>query len=149
MADPGFALNFYHNLSKLLQQCLSYSPGTFSVVFFTLMFGYGSFAYFIFGRRLWTYRTFISTTETLLSVMLGSFNYRELVQVEPTLGPVFFFTLVMFEFYLFLEPSKINPIHNFFPAFFLANFVLNYVSQSGAIFLEVRTVLNYKVQMLL
>ena len=50
--------------------------GTFSVVFFTVIVAYTAFAYFIFGRKLHTYRTFVTTLETLFSIMLGSFDYE-------------------------------------------------------------------------
>ena len=68
---------------------------TFSVVFFTVLSAFSQFSYIIFGSKLQGYATFITTVESLIAMLLGSFDYDELAEAEPVLGPILFFTFVI------------------------------------------------------
>lgn len=67
---------------------------TFSVVFFVLACAYSQFAYLIFGSKLDGYKNFITTLESLLSVLLGAFDYYDYANSEPVIGPLFFFSFI-------------------------------------------------------
>ena len=57
---------------------------TFSVLFFITISAYSQFAYVVFGSRLNSYSNFMTTLESLLSLLLGSFDYEELAGLIPT-----------------------------------------------------------------
>ena len=65
-------------------------------MFFTILFSaFAMFAFLIFGKLLLNYSTFISSMETLLAMMLMSFNFRELQEVNAVIGPIFFFAYIL------------------------------------------------------
>ncbi|XP_077985128.1 polycystin-1-like protein 2 [Glandiceps talaboti] len=67
----------------------------FCIVFTVVFMAFGQMAYVIFSSLLLTYSTFLSTVETLLSTLLGAFDYEELVYANPIMGPIFFFAFIM------------------------------------------------------
>ena len=68
---------------------------TFSVVFFITISAYSQLAYVVFGSHLASYNNFMTTLESLLSLLLGSFDYEELATANPYLGPFFFFSFIL------------------------------------------------------
>lgn len=81
-------------LASTLKQCTK-EMMAFSFVFFIIIGAYSQFAYVVFGSVLLDYSTFITTVESLFSMLLGSFDYPPLVRAQPILGPLFFFTFVV------------------------------------------------------
>jgi len=66
-----------------------------------LLFGCTMFAYFIYGWVNESWRTFDLIILLLLNMGIGSFDYPELRDADPLLGPAFFF-FFMFFFYIII-----------------------------------------------
>nr|XP_006820685.1 PREDICTED: polycystic kidney disease protein 1-like 2-like [Saccoglossus kowalevskii] len=75
----------------------------FCIVFGVTFIAFGQSGFLLFSGLLLSYSTFISTIETLLSTLLGAFNYSELVAAQPILGPIFFFTFIMMSMMILLN----------------------------------------------
>ena len=60
----------------------------FLVSFWIIYFAFAQFGYLSFGHDLYDYRSIISTIETLMAMMLMSFNYKDLEERHRVLGPV-------------------------------------------------------------
>ena len=63
---------------KLCRRELAY----FSVSFFTLFLAYCCFANLVFGLTMYDFHTFFTTMETLYSMLIGRFVYKEMEKVD-------------------------------------------------------------------
>ncbi|XP_048582698.1 polycystic kidney disease and receptor for egg jelly-related protein [Nematostella vectensis] len=69
---------------------------TFSVVFLVFFMSYALFAFAVFGKDIQSFYNFVTTAESVMGLLLGSFDYGEIEEAQPILGPIFFFTFMVF-----------------------------------------------------
>eukprot|EP00941_MAST-03F_sp_MAST-3F-sp1_P006044 g6044.t1 len=62
----------------------------YSIFLITVTFGFGAWASFAFGGRMFEYRSVSSATLTLVGVLFRDFDYESLRQASPEWGDVFF-----------------------------------------------------------
>ena len=63
----------------------------FGIIFGLVFVGFSHLCYLVFSHELYKFHTFVTTVETLISVMLGKFSYVSLERTNRVLGPVMFF----------------------------------------------------------
>ena len=71
----------------------------FAIVFIA----YGIMANLLFGTALVQYSSFERTLITLFLVTLGDFDYTELEDVTHIFAPIFFFSFIVFVFFVLLN----------------------------------------------
>ena len=86
-------LRFNRRMSLLgsTLKCATKELCHFGIVFSLVFVGFSHLCYLLFSRELYKFHTFLTTAETLLSVMLGKFSYVSLERTNRILGPVMFF----------------------------------------------------------
>ena len=67
----------------------------FLIIWGIVFVAFAHFSYLVFSRELHKFHTFIATSETLVSVMLGKFSYQNLERSNRVLGPLMFFAYSM------------------------------------------------------
>lgn len=95
----GMKLLRFNPRIQVFAQTLKGSAGplaTFSVVFLIFFMAYALFAFAIFGRDLASYYNFVTTSESVMGLLLGAFDYGEIDTAQPIIGPIFFFTIMVF-----------------------------------------------------
>lgn len=75
----------------------------FLIMFAIVFVGYGIMANLLFGTSLVQYSSFERTLITLFLVTLGDFDYSELEDVTRIFAPIFFFTFIIFVFFVLLN----------------------------------------------
>ncbi|XP_052071199.1 polycystin family receptor for egg jelly-like [Mytilus californianus] len=79
---------------------------SFGVVFMSGFLAFSTTAYFFFNTYMFDFRTFVSTLETLLSMMLGKFDYEKAWTTTRVAGPIIFgmfalcFNFILVNFFL-------------------------------------------------
>ena len=63
----------------------------FGIIFALVFVSFSHLCYLVFSRELEKFSTFLSTSESLLSVMLGKFSYLNFERTNRVLGPIMFF----------------------------------------------------------
>ena len=63
----------------------------FGIIFGLVFVGFAHLCYLVFSHELYKFHTFVTTVETLISVMLGKFSYVSLERTNRVLGPIMFF----------------------------------------------------------
>ena len=63
----------------------------FGIIFGLVFVGFSHLCYLVFSHELYKFHTFVTTVETLISVMLGKFSYVSLERTNRVLGPMMFF----------------------------------------------------------
>lgn len=63
----------------------------FGIIFGLVFIGFSHLCYLVFSHELYKFHTFVTTLETLISVMLGKFSYVSLERTNRVLGPIMFF----------------------------------------------------------
>lgn len=63
----------------------------FGIIFGLVFVGFSHLCYLVFSHELYKFHTFVTTVETLISVMLGKFSYVSLERTNRVLGPLMFF----------------------------------------------------------
>ena len=63
----------------------------FGIIFSLVFVGFSHLCYLVFSHELYKFHTFLTTVETLVSVMLGKFSYVSLERTNRVLGPMMFF----------------------------------------------------------
>ncbi|XP_071482651.1 polycystin-1-like protein 2 [Diadema antillarum] len=81
----------------------------FLLMWFIILLAFGLWAYAVFSRSVDTFHTFQATFESLLSLMLGSFDFYALQAAERYVGPLFFF-IYIFTVYFILSNMLITII---------------------------------------
>lgn len=95
----GMKLLRFNPRIQVLAQTLKGSAGplaTFSVVFLVFFMAYALFAFAVFGKDLASYYNFVTTSESVMGLLLGAFDYGEIETAQPIIGPIFFFTFMVF-----------------------------------------------------
>lgn len=102
----GIKLLRFNRRITILAQTLKGSAGplaAFSVVFLVFFFSYSLFAFAVFSKDLSGFYNFVSTLETVMGILLGSFDYRAIEEAAPILGPIFFFTIMVFGTFILMN----------------------------------------------
>lgn len=102
----GIKLLRFNRRITILAQTLKGSAGplaAFSVVFLVFFVSYSLFAFAVFGKDLSEFYNFVSTCETVMGILLGSFDYRAIDEAAPILGPIFFFTFMVFGTFILMN----------------------------------------------
>ena len=102
----GIKLLRFNRPITILAQTLRGSAGplaAFSVVFIVFFLAYSLFAFAVFGKDLPDFYNFFSTCETVMGVLLGSFDFLALTEVAPVLGPLFFFSFMVFGTFILMN----------------------------------------------
>lgn len=63
----------------------------FGIIFGLVFVAFSHLCYLVFSHELYKFHTFVTTVETLISVMLGKFSYVNLEHANRVLGPIMFF----------------------------------------------------------
>ncbi|XP_068747461.1 polycystin-2-like [Montipora capricornis] len=98
-------LRFNRRITILAQTLRGYAGplAAFSVVFIVFFLAYSLFAFAVFGKDLPNFFNFVSTCETVMGVLLGSFDFLALTEVAPVLGPLFFFSFMVFGTFILMN----------------------------------------------
>ncbi|XP_078678998.1 polycystin-1-like protein 2 [Branchiostoma floridae x Branchiostoma belcheri] len=98
-------LRFNPLLSKLMSvfRGMAVEFSAFILYFFLCFTGFGMSAYLMFGTTATTYRSISSSFSTLFQMSLGLFDYTELWEANPILGPIFFITFICFMFLVLMN----------------------------------------------
>ncbi|XP_050394123.2 polycystic kidney disease protein 1-like 2 isoform X2 [Patella vulgata] len=75
----------------------------FSFCFAIWIIAFMAFSYLTFGPNIESYRSVLTTFESLLSFALGNYEYEALSSVNRILGPMFFFSYVLFIVFILLN----------------------------------------------
>ncbi|XP_026464296.1 polycystin-2-like [Ctenocephalides felis] len=75
----------------------------FAVMFFIVFFAFAQLGYLLFGTQAQGYRTFGAAVVTLLTTILGEFDYHEIEQANRVLGPIYFLSYIFFVFFVLLN----------------------------------------------
>ena len=89
-----------------LSSTLRVSLGTMSaffLYFIIVLCAFAQWGYAVFGNTNVDYYSFITTLETLISMMLMSFNYNLLVAAYPAMGNLFFVLYILFVGFVLLN----------------------------------------------
>lgn len=90
-------LRFNRKMS-LMYKTLSYASNDlryFSITLLIVVCAYASLTHLLYISHVEGYSTFIYTLESLLNLVLGSFNYHVLIATHPALGKIFFVSYVI------------------------------------------------------
>lgn len=68
----------------------------FMIMFGIVFMAYSQATYLIFGAFLGSYSGFLGSIQTLLALLLGDFDFSQLEGANAILGPIFFFTFMVF-----------------------------------------------------
>jgi len=77
--------------------------GTFSLVFFIILFGFAQAYALYFGKNAYGYRTLGDSIHTLSRAMLGDFDFDETYQLNRFMGPLFFYVFILVGFLIVLN----------------------------------------------
>ena len=89
----------YNKTISLLASTLKGSAkplAAFFIVFFVFFVAFTSFAYLLYMPHLTDYKSFITASESVLSLLLGTFDFSEISSTNRILGPIWFFLIMMF-----------------------------------------------------
>ena len=70
--------------------------GAFFIVFLVFFFSFTIFAYIIFVPHLADYKSFITASESVLTLLLGGFDFLEIRAASPILAPLWFLAIMLF-----------------------------------------------------
>ncbi|KAM8945969.1 polycystin-1-like protein 3 [Pelodytes ibericus] len=70
--------------------------GGFLLTIFILLLAYSISCNLLFGWSIYSYKTFFSSMVTIISLLLGIFNYDEVFNLDPVLGSLLIITCVIF-----------------------------------------------------
>ena len=102
----GIKLLRFNRRITILAQTLRGSAGplaAFSVVFLVFFFSYSLFAFAVFSKDLPEFYNFVATCETVMGILLGAFDYLSIAEAAPVLGPLFFFSFMVFGTFILMN----------------------------------------------
>ena len=102
----GIKLLRFNRRITILAQTLRGSAGplaAFSVVFVVFFLAYSLFAFAVFGKDLPDFHNFVSTCEAVMGILLGAFDFLAITEVAPVLGPLFFFSFMVFGTFILMN----------------------------------------------
>ena len=76
---------------------------SFFVLFLVVFLAYVQFAFLVFGPVSYSYSSLIRAVATLMSMTLGGFDFETLQSGNRILGPIFFFSYMMFVFLILVN----------------------------------------------
>ena len=86
-----FRFNRRMSLLGSTLKCAAKEMLHFGIIFSLVFVGFSHLCYLVFSHELYKFHTFLTTVETLISVMLGKFSYVSLERTNRVLGPMMFF----------------------------------------------------------
>lgn len=89
-------------LSTTMSRCAKDLVG-FAIMFFIVFLAYAQLAYLVFGTQVDDFSTFQASIFTQFRIMLGDFDFSEIEEANPVLGPVYFTTFVFFVFFILMN----------------------------------------------
>ena len=95
----------FNKIMGLLGSTLRYASNSllsFSLMFAILFFAFVQCFYLIYMATLETFSNVIFTAEECLQMMVGKFNFGEIVQASPILGTFMFFIYMVVVFFILL-----------------------------------------------
>ncbi|XP_029013313.1 polycystin-2 isoform X2 [Betta splendens] len=98
-------INFNKTMSQLsstMSRCAKDLVG-FAIMFFIIFLAYAQLAYLVFGTQVNDFSTFQASIFTQFRIILGDFEFSEIEEANPVLGPVYFTTFVFFIFFILMN----------------------------------------------
>lgn len=98
-------INFNKTMSQLsstMSRCAKDLVG-FAIMFFIIFLAYAQLAYLVFGTQVNDFSTFQASIFTQFRIILGDFNFSEIEEANPVLGPIYFTTFVFFIFFILMN----------------------------------------------
>ncbi|XP_043969331.1 polycystin-2 isoform X2 [Gambusia affinis] len=98
-------INFNKTMSQLsttMSRCAKDLTG-FAIMFFIIFLAYAQLAYLVFGTQVNDFSTFQASIFTQFRIILGDFDFSEIKESNPVLGPVYFTTFVFFIFFILMN----------------------------------------------
>lgn len=98
-------INFNKTMSQLsstMSRCAKDLVG-FAIMFFIIFLAYAQLAYLVFGTQVNDFSTFQASIFTQFRIILGDFNFSEIEETNPVLGPIYFTTFVFFIFFILMN----------------------------------------------
>ncbi|XP_035695880.1 polycystin-2-like [Branchiostoma floridae] len=98
-------LRFNPFLSKLMSvfRGMAVEFSAFILYFFLCYSGFGMGTYLMFGTSVTAYRTISLSYSTLFQMSLGLYDYTDLFEAKPILGPIFFVTFMCLIFLVLMN----------------------------------------------
>ena len=75
----------------------------FSIVFAIIFVGYTQLFYFIYFIHLLNFKTFVTSAETCLQMLVGKFDFHAMHMASPLLGPIVFFLYVLSVYFILIN----------------------------------------------
>uniref|UniRef100_A0A8C7YPJ1 Polycystin-2 n=1 Tax=Oryzias sinensis TaxID=183150 RepID=A0A8C7YPJ1_9TELE len=97
-------INFNKTMSQLsttMSRCAKDLVG-FAIMFFIIFLAYAQLAYLVFGTQVNDFSTFQGSVFTQFRIILGDFDFFEIKEANPVLGPIYFITFVLFIFFILM-----------------------------------------------
>uniref|UniRef100_A0A668VAF9 Polycystin-2 n=1 Tax=Oreochromis aureus TaxID=47969 RepID=A0A668VAF9_OREAU len=97
-------INFNKTMSQLsstMSRCAKDLVG-FAIMFFIIFLAYAQLAYLVFGTQVNDFSTFQASIFTQFRIILGDFNFSEIEEAHPVVGPIYFTTFVFFIFFILM-----------------------------------------------
>uniref|UniRef100_A0A6Q2XY96 Polycystin-2 n=1 Tax=Esox lucius TaxID=8010 RepID=A0A6Q2XY96_ESOLU len=98
-------INFNKTMSQLsntMSRCAKDLTG-FAIMFFIIFLAYAQLAYLVFGTQVNDFSTFQACIFTQFRIILGDFEFSEIEEANPVLGPIYFTTFVFFIFFILMN----------------------------------------------
>ncbi|KAM3624201.1 uncharacterized protein V6R79_020567 [Siganus canaliculatus] len=98
-------INFNKTMSQLsttMSRCAKDLVG-FAIMFFIIFLAYAQLAYLVFGTQVDDFSTFQASIFTQFRIILGDFEFSEIEETNPVLGPIYFTTFVFFIFFILMN----------------------------------------------
>ncbi|XP_017264887.1 polycystin-2 isoform X2 [Kryptolebias marmoratus] len=89
-------------LTSTMSRCAKDLMG-FAIMFFIIFLAYAQLAYLVFGTQVNDFSTFQASVFTQFRIILGDFNFSEIEEANPVLGPIYFTTFVFFIFFILMN----------------------------------------------
>ncbi|KAL1023776.1 hypothetical protein UPYG_G00045970 [Umbra pygmaea] len=89
-------------LSNTMSRCAKDLTG-FAIMFFIIFVAYAQLAYLVFGTQVNDFSTFQACIFTQFRIILGDFEFSEIEEANPVLGPIYFITFVFFIFFILMN----------------------------------------------
>ncbi|KAL6110817.1 pkd2 [Pungitius sinensis] len=98
-------INFNKTMSQLsgtMSRCAKDLVG-FAIMFFIIFLAYAQLAYLVFGTQVNDFSTFQASIFTQFRIILGDFEFSEIMEANPVLGPIYYTTFAFFIFFILMN----------------------------------------------
>ncbi|KAF3852527.1 hypothetical protein F7725_005882, partial [Dissostichus mawsoni] len=98
-------INFNKTMSQLsgtMSRCAKDLVG-FAIMFFIIFLAYAQLAYLVFGTQVNDFSTFQASIFTQFRIILRDFEFSEIEESNPVLGPIYFTTFVFFIVFILMN----------------------------------------------